>query len=118
LLIVQGPAKGPTDQFLMHDIIDEKERRRIALDNLLRSNSCANESSPTDVPPAKERIFSPISHPKPLCVRINVAAQMIGVGKTKMYELVNAGEVDTLKIGKSTLITMTSLETLVRRHLR
>lgn len=52
----------------------------------------------------------------PICVRTNEAAQMIGVGRTKLYELIAAGEIDTIKLGKSTRVTTASLHDLVRRQ--
>jgi excisionase family DNA binding protein len=54
--------------------------------------------------------------PDPICVRINDAARMIGIGRTKLYELIAAGEVETVKLGKSTRITTASLHDLVRRQ--
>ncbi len=54
--------------------------------------------------------------PEPICVRVNEAARMIGVGSTKLYELIAAGEVDTVKLGKATRITTASLHDLVRRQ--
>lgn len=57
----------------------------------------------------------PISH-DPICVRVNDAAQMIGVGRTKLYELIAAGEVETIKFGNATRITTASLHDLVRRR--
>ena len=53
---------------------------------------------------------------EPICVRINDAARMIGVGRTKLYELIATGEVETVKIGKATRITTASLRELVRRR--
>ena len=41
---------------------------------------------------------------------------MIGVGRTKLYELIAAGEVETVKLGKSTRITTASLHNLIRRQ--
>ncbi|MBL9070666.1 MAG: helix-turn-helix domain-containing protein [Sphingopyxis sp.] len=41
---------------------------------------------------------------------------MIGVGRTKLYELIAAGEVETVKLGKSTRITTSSLHDLIRRQ--
>ena len=55
--------------------------------------------------------------PEPICVRINDAARMIGVGRTKLYELIAAGEIEAVKLGKSTRITTASLHALVRRQL-
>lgn len=54
--------------------------------------------------------------PEPICVRINEAARMIGVGRTKLYELIAAGEVESVKLGKATRITTASLHDLVRRQ--
>lgn len=54
--------------------------------------------------------------PGPICVRVNEAARMIGVGRTKLYELIAAGEVETVKLGKATRITTASLHDLVRRQ--
>jgi excisionase family DNA binding protein len=52
---------------------------------------------------------------EPICVRINDAARMIGVGRTKLYELISSGELETVKIGKATRVTTASLNELVRR---
>ena len=54
---------------------------------------------------------------EPICVRINDAARMIGVGRTKLYELIATGELETVKIGKAMRVTTASLHELVRRHL-
>ena len=53
---------------------------------------------------------------EPICVRINDAARMIGVGRTKLYELISSGELETVKIGKATRVTTASLYELVRRQ--
>ncbi|MDJ0977178.1 MAG: helix-turn-helix domain-containing protein [Erythrobacter sp.] len=52
---------------------------------------------------------------EPICVRVNDAARMIGVGRTKLYELISCGELETVKIGKATRITTASLHRLVER---
>lgn len=41
---------------------------------------------------------------------------MIGVGRTKLYELIAAGEVETVKLGKATRVITVSLRELVRRQ--
>jgi len=51
---------------------------------------------------------------EPICVRINDAARMIGVGRTKLYELISCGELETVKIGKATHVTTLSLHRFVR----
>ena len=53
---------------------------------------------------------------EPICVRVNDAARMIGIGRTKLYELIANGEVETVKIGKATRVTMASLHGLVDRQ--
>ena len=55
-------------------------------------------------------------HVEPICVRIDDAARMIGVGRTKLYELISSGELETVKIGKATRVTTASLRDLVRRQ--
>jgi excisionase family DNA binding protein len=49
----------------------------------------------------------------PLAVRVREATRMIGLGRTKLYELIKAGDLETVKIGRATLITMRSLSDLV-----
>ena len=52
----------------------------------------------------------------PICVRINEAARMIGVGRTKLYELIAGGELETVKLGKSTRVITASLHRLIMRQ--
>ncbi|TNE34537.1 MAG: DNA-binding protein [Alphaproteobacteria bacterium] len=52
---------------------------------------------------------------EPICVRSNDAARMIGVGRTKLYELISSGELETVKIGTATRVTTASLHELVTR---
>ena len=61
-------------------------------------------------------ILSVNQPPTPICVRVGVAARMIGIGRTKFYELINAGEVETIKLGSATLIPTASLAALVERQ--
>lgn len=53
---------------------------------------------------------------EPICVRVNDAARLIGVGRTKLYELIAAGEVDTVKFGKATRVLTGSLHDFIRRQ--
>lgn len=48
-------------------------------------------------------------------MKVNDAARMIGVGRTKLYELIAAGEVDVVKLGKSTRVTTASLRNLIEK---
>lgn len=51
----------------------------------------------------------------PLTVRIPVAMRLTGIGRSKLYELIKAGDLQTVKIGTATLVTMASLRRLVER---
>lgn len=41
---------------------------------------------------------------------INDAARDIGIGRTKLYELINRGVLKTVKIGRRRLVTTASIE--------
>ena len=51
----------------------------------------------------------------PLTVRIPVAVKLTGIGRSKLYKLIRAGELDVVKVGTATLVTMTSLRRLAER---
>jgi excisionase family DNA binding protein len=53
---------------------------------------------------------------EPICVKVNDAARMIGIGRTKLYELIASGELEAIKLGKSTRIMTASLHQLVMRQ--
>lgn len=55
---------------------------------------------------------------KPLSVRISAAVKMTGIGRSKLYELIQEGAIDIVKIGSSTLIPVESLERLLERNRR
>lgn len=50
-----------------------------------------------------------------VCVRIDRAMRMLDIGKTKLYELIGAGELETIHIGRRTLVLQTSIDALVQR---
>ena len=52
----------------------------------------------------------------PLTVRISTAVRMTGIGRSKLYELIAAGEIEIVKIGSVTLIPVASLQALISRH--
>lgn len=63
--------------------------------------------------------FATLSLPlEPMTVRIPVAIQLTGIGRSKIYELIAAGSLDTVKVGASTLVTVASLRRLVQLHQR
>ena len=40
---------------------------------------------------------------------------MIGIGRTKLYELIHAGDLEAVKLGRATLITVSSLRRLIEK---
>lgn len=53
---------------------------------------------------------------QPISVRIAVAAKMLGIGRTKLYELIASGDIDRIKVGKISLIPVRALEDFVEKH--
>lgn len=53
----------------------------------------------------------------PLTVRPKDAFAAIGVGVTKGYELIGSGELDVIKIGRATRITVASINAMVARRM-
>ncbi len=49
---------------------------------------------------------------KPITVTINIGSEVSGLGRTKLYELINSGKIKTIKVGKRRLIVYSSLEAL------
>lgn len=45
----------------------------------------------------------------PICIRIPEACRLTGIGRSKMYELIGAGEIEIIKVGTMTLVPMTAL---------
>jgi excisionase family DNA binding protein len=66
---------------------------------------------PTD---AKPRRPSQRERLKPVSVTVDVACGITGLGRTKLYELITAGILDTVVIGRRRLILFTSIEQLLK----
>lgn len=49
----------------------------------------------------------------PIVVSARDAAVILGIGRTKIFELINCGQLKTIKIGRRTLVTMASIRALV-----
>ena len=54
-------------------------------------------------------------HPMPITVRIRGACQLTGIGRSKLYELIAAGDIEIVKVGKITLIPVSSLLNFLER---
>jgi excisionase family DNA binding protein len=51
-----------------------------------------------------------------LSVRIPEAVKMTGISRSRLYELMRSGEIQTVKIGASRLILVNSLQTFLESH--
>jgi len=49
---------------------------------------------------------------KPVTVTVENALRLSGLGRTKLYELMNQGRLKTVKIGRRRLVVFASLEAL------
>ena len=50
---------------------------------------------------------------EPISVRIRTAAQLTGISRSRIYELIESGDIETVKIGRSTFILFRSLRRLM-----
>lgn len=57
------------------------------------------------------------SAPRARLVSIEVAAQLLGIGRTTVYDLVNRGELRATKIGRRTLLAVEDIDVFVDRKL-
>lgn len=55
---------------------------------------------------------------EPIAVRIAEAIRLTGIRRSKLYELIASGDLETVKIGRCTLIPMESLRGLIERGRR
>jgi len=51
----------------------------------------------------------------PITLRISDACRVTGIGRSKFYELIKAGEIAVIKVGAITLVPMTSIDALLQR---
>lgn len=51
---------------------------------------------------------------EPLTVRISTAVQLTGLSRSRLYELIQSGDLETVKVGRATLIPFKSLKALTR----
>jgi len=53
-----------------------------------------------------------------ICIRLPDAMKMLGIGRTKIYELIADGQLEAIKLGRSTMILRPSLVDLINRARR
>lgn len=54
--------------------------------------------------------------PKAITVRIKDACRITGIGRSKLYELIAAGEIEIVKVGVMTLVPVAGLERFIARR--
>ena len=50
---------------------------------------------------------------EPLTVRISTAVKLTGISRSRIYELIQSGDLEVKKVGRSTLIPFAALKRLV-----
>jgi len=50
---------------------------------------------------------------EPISVRVSTAVKLTGIPRSTLYELIKSGEIETVKIGRSTFIPYRCLRRLV-----
>lgn len=68
-----------------------------------------------DLPMEPQKPPLPRSQCDPITVRIPEAIRLTGIGRSKLYELISARDVEVVKIGRCTLIPMASLHALIEK---
>jgi len=51
---------------------------------------------------------------EPLTVRISTAVQITGLSRSRVYEFIQSGDLQTVKVGRATLIQYQGLKTLTQ----
>jgi excisionase family DNA binding protein len=53
--------------------------------------------------------------PEPLAVSVNEATRLLGIGRTRLYQAFNDGDLKPIKCGKKTLVAYSDLQDWLRR---
>jgi len=56
--------------------------------------------------------------PMPITVRLREASRLTGIGRSKFYELIVAGEIEIIKVVTITLVPVASLASFLQRNAR
>jgi excisionase family DNA binding protein len=51
---------------------------------------------------------------EPLTVRVVTAVRITGLSRSRIYELIQSGDLETVKVGRATLIIYVSIKRLIR----
>ncbi|WP_432423416.1 helix-turn-helix domain-containing protein [Sphingomonas lycopersici] len=53
--------------------------------------------------------------PAPITVRVPEAARLLGISRSRIYELITSGDIETVKLGRATLVPVSGLHALIDR---
>lgn len=54
--------------------------------------------------------------PEPITVSVATALRLLGLGRSKFYELIQDEEIEVVKVGRRTLVLMASIRSFVERR--
>ena len=54
-----------------------------------------------------------LTRPDPITVSVQDAVHMTGIGRSKLYEFINTGQLDTIVLGRRRFVKVSSLRALV-----
>ena len=64
---------------------------------------------------AEASAFAEAHQAMPITVRVREACRLSGIGRSKLYELIAAGEIEIIKVGTITLVPVASLTRFLQR---
>lgn len=66
--------------------------------------------------PTDAASLPPRLSPEPITVRIPTALEMLGLSRSKFYELLAQGQFEIIKVGRCSLVVVASLHSFVERQ--
>lgn len=57
-----------------------------------------------------------VTNDRPLTIRVDAAAQILGISRSRVYAMIAAGELPSVLIGRSRRVPLRQLEEWVERH--
>jgi excisionase family DNA binding protein len=79
------------------------------------NNPCTCLNSPDPSPDSDEKAVRQEEVQRPLLLTVKEAAALIGIGRSTLYRLMDAGEIDSVHIGSSRRIPLGSAYAFVER---
>jgi excisionase family DNA binding protein len=57
----------------------------------------------------------PTAEPHPLACSVEIAAKVLGISRTSLFQLIKEGKLHPVKIGRRTLLPMTDLKSFIEQ---